>query len=193
MFVIIEAIHLLDDGSRAADTKYTRLLSSRPAAPFPSILRLSNGRRLYLNEAVMMRITSTISIPDRELEFEFFRASGPGGQNVNKVATAVQLRFDVRRSPSLPEDVRRRLIHLAGRRLTEDGILILLGRRFRTQDQNRADALARLKELIARAAVTPKRRKPTRPTGSSRERRLQTKRRIAQRKSSRLRRHIGDE
>ena len=141
----------------------------------------------------MMRITSTISIPDRELEFEFFRASGPGGQNVNKVATAVQLRFDVRRSPSLPEDVRRRLIHLAGRRLTEDGILILLGRRFRTQDQNRADALARLKELIARAAVTPKRRKPTRPTGSSRERRLQTKRRIAQRKSSRLRRHIGDE
>jgi ribosome-associated protein len=140
----------------------------------------------------MLKITSTICLPDRELVFEYQRASGPGGQNVNKVATAVQLRFDVRRSASLPDDVRRRVIHLAGRRLTEDGILILLGRRFRTQEQNRADVLARLQELIARAAVAPKRRKPTRPTGSSRERRLQSKRRIADRKTSRRRRHLEE-
>jgi ribosome-associated protein len=141
----------------------------------------------------MLRITSTICLPDRELVFEYQRASGPGGQNVNKVATAVQLRFDVRRSVSLPEDVRRRLIHLAGRRMTEDGILIILGRRFRTQEQNRADVLARLQELIARAAVVPKRRKPTRPTGSSRERRLQSKRHTAKRKLLRNRLHPGEE
>jgi ribosome-associated protein len=141
----------------------------------------------------MLRITSTLCLPDRELVFEYQRASGPGGQNVNKVATAVQLRFDVRRSASLPEDVRRRLIHLAGRRLTEDGILILLGRRHRTQEQNRADVIARLQELIARAAVVPKRRKPTCPTGSSREHRLRSKRRISERKSSRLHRHIGED
>jgi len=141
----------------------------------------------------MMRITSTISIPDRELAFEYQRASGPGGQNVNKVSTAVQLRFDVRRSASLPEDVRRRLIHLAGRRLTDDGVLILLGRRFRTQEHNRADVLERLRELIVRAAAAPKPRKPTRPTKGARERRLESKHRIAERKSSRLRRHTGEE
>jgi ribosome-associated protein len=141
----------------------------------------------------MIRINSALSLPDRELEFEYLRASGPGGQNVNKVATAVQLRFDVRRSASLPEDVRRRLVKLAGRRLTEDGILILQGRRFRTQEQNRADVVAKLGELVARAAVAPKRRKPTRPTKGSQERRLQSKRRIGRRKSSRLQRHIGEE
>ncbi len=141
----------------------------------------------------MVRVTSAISIPEGELEFEFLRASGPGGQNVNKVATAVQLRFDVFRSPSLPEDVRRRLIRLAGKRISKDGILLLQGRRFRTQEQNRADTVERLRELIARAAVAPKRRTPTRPTKGSRERRLQSKRRIAERKTSRRKGQPGED
>ena len=141
----------------------------------------------------MLRITSAICLPDRELEFEYLRASGPGGQNVNKVATAVHLRFDVFQSTSLPEDVRRRLIRLAGKRISKDGILLLQGRRFRTQEQNRADTVERLRELIARAAVVPKRRTPTRPTKGSRERRLQSKRRIAERKSFRRRGHSEEE
>jgi ribosome-associated protein len=141
----------------------------------------------------MLVITSTISIPDGELGFDFLRASGPGGQNVNKVATAAQLRFDVLRSSSLPEDVRRRLIRLAGKRMTNDGILLIQGRRFRTQEQNRVDALDRLRELIARAAAAPKRRKPTRPTKASKERRLQSKRRTSEKKSSRVGRHPADE
>ena len=141
----------------------------------------------------MLRITSTIFLPDGELEFDFLRSSGPGGQNVNKVATAVQLKFDVFRSASLPEDVRRRLIRLAGKRISKEGVLLLQGRRFRTQEQNRADALERLRELIARAAAAPKRRKPTRPTKGSRERRLQSKRRIAERKSFRRRGHSEEE
>jgi ribosome-associated protein len=130
----------------------------------------------------MIQINSRISIPDEEMEFTHLRASGPGGQNVNKVATAVQLRFDVFRSPSLPEEVRRRLKQLAGRRINSEGILVLDGRRYRTQDQNRADALARLRELISRAATPPKRRKVTRPTRSSKERRLKGKRQRGERK-----------
>jgi ribosome-associated protein len=141
----------------------------------------------------MIRINSTLSLPDSELEFEYFHGSGPGGQNVNKVATAVQLRFDVRRSRSLPEDVRRRMIKLAGRRLTRDGVLVLAARRFRTQEQNRADAIVRLRELLTHAAVAPKRRKATRPTSGSRERRLKKKRHAAERKSQRSRRHLGEE
>jgi ribosome-associated protein len=136
----------------------------------------------------MLRITSAICLPDPELEFEYVRASGPGGQNVNKVATAVQLRFDVRHSPSLPEDVRRRLVGLAGRRMTSQGILLITAQRFRTQDQNRVDALNRLRELISRAAVPPKRRKATRPTKSSKERRLTSKHRTGARKNLRNKR-----
>ena len=127
----------------------------------------------------MIRVTNTISIDERELEEQFVRASGPGGQNVNKLSTAVQLRFDVRRSPSLPDGVRTRLERLAGRRLTRDGILVIIAQRHRTQERNRQDALDRLIDLIRRAAVVPLARRPTRPTAGSRERRIQSKKRRA--------------
>ena len=127
----------------------------------------------------MIRITDAIAIDEGELEERFIRASGPGGQNVNKLATAVQLRFDVRRSPSLPEPVRTRLEKLAGSRLTRDGVLVIAAQRFRTQERNRQDALDRLVELIARAAVAPKPRRPTKPTAASRARRLEGKKRRA--------------
>jgi ribosome-associated protein len=127
----------------------------------------------------MIRITPHIGIEEREIEESFIRASGPGGQNVNKLATAVQLRFDVRRSPSLPDDVRARLETLAGRRLTRDGVLVISAQRHRTQERNRQDALERLIELIRQAAVRPVPRRPTRPTKGSRERRIESKKRRA--------------
>jgi ribosome-associated protein len=123
----------------------------------------------------MIRVTDDIAISEREISESFVRASGPGGQNVNKVATAVQLRFDARRSPSLSGDVRERLERLAGARLTKDGIIVIFADRFRTQERNRADALERLVWLIRRAAHVPKRRSPTRPTAASKERRLKGK------------------
>jgi ribosome-associated protein len=123
----------------------------------------------------MIRITDRISIEDRELEERFVRASGPGGQNVNKLSSAVQLRFDVRHSPSLSADVRLRLERLAGRRLTRDGVLVIMAQRHRTQERNRQDALDRLIELIQRASVAPTPRRPTKPTRGSKERRLATK------------------
>jgi ribosome-associated protein len=123
----------------------------------------------------MIRITDRISIDEQELEERFVRASGPGGQNVNKLSTAVQLRFDVRRSPSLPGDVRARLERLAGRRLTREGVLVIIAQRHRTQERNRQDALDRLVELIQAAAVAPIPRRKTKPTRGSRERRLETK------------------
>ena len=123
----------------------------------------------------MIRITPSISIGEDEIEEHFIRASGPGGQNVNKLASAVQLRFDVRRSPRLPEDVRARLERLAGRRLTREGVLVINAQRHRTQERNRADARERLVDLIRRAAVAPAPRRPTKPTAGARERRLQSK------------------
>lgn len=129
-----------------------------------------------------------LRIPDSELAVSFIRASGPGGQNVNKVSTAVELRFDVRNSPSLPDPVRQRLIALAGHRVTKDGVLILTAREHRTQEANRAEALARLNELLARAEVIPKRRRPSRPTLGSKLRRLQDKSQRSAAKKSRQQR-----
>ncbi len=125
----------------------------------------------------MIRITDSIAIGENELEERFIRASGPGGQNVNKLASAVQLRFDVRRSPSLAADVRARLERLAGKRLTRAGVLVIMAQRHRTQERNRQDALDRLIELIRRAAIAPIPRRATRPTAGSRERRLEAKKR----------------
>lgn len=132
-----------------------------------------------------IHLTRDLAVDESELVFEFMRAAGPGGQNVNKVATAAQLRFDARHSPSLPAGVRRRLEQLAGRRMTADGVLIVLARSRRTQEQNRADALARLSALVERAARPPKPRRPTKPSAASRERRLESKKRHAQKKRSR--------
>lgn len=133
----------------------------------------------------MIRITNDIVLDEKEIDEQFVRASGPGGQNVNKVATAVQLRFDVARSPNLPERVRERLKRLAGRRLTGDGVLVIDARRFRTRERNRRDALDRLVALVRKAAVAPTPRKATRPTLGSKRRRLEAKQRRGALKRSR--------
>ncbi len=133
----------------------------------------------------VLPVTDTILIPEEELAFSFVRASGPGGQNVNKVATAVQLRFDVAGSPSLPDGVRRRLILLAGSRVTGEGVLMIEARRFRSQHRNREDAVNRLVTLIRRAAEKPKKRRKTRPSKASVERRLESKQRRGKLKNSR--------
>jgi len=135
-----------------------------------------------------IRVTSSIAIDEDELAESFVLASGPGGQNVNKVATAVELRFDVARSPSLPQLVRERLKRLAGQRLTKDGVLVLHGKRFRSQERNRADVRERLAALVRRAADIPKPRRPTKPTRASKERRLEEKKSRARLKEGRSKR-----
>ncbi|MBW2094403.1 MAG: aminoacyl-tRNA hydrolase [Deltaproteobacteria bacterium] len=133
----------------------------------------------------MIIITPDIAIDEREIKEEFVRASGPGGQNVNKVATAVQLKFDVANSPSLPQGVRQRLIRIAGKRMTAEGVLVIDARRYRTQGQNRRDARERLAELIRLASERPRPRKRTRPSTAAKRRRLEYKRRIAVKKKMR--------
>jgi ribosome-associated protein len=133
----------------------------------------------------VIRVNETISLADGEIREEFVRAPGPGGQNVNKVATCVQLRFDAAGSPSLPEEVRGRLVALAGSRLTSTGEILITARRFRSREQNRQDALGRLVALIRKAAAVPRRRLATAPTAASRERRLSQKKRRGTLKSRR--------
>ena len=138
----------------------------------------------------MIQVTSTIAIDENEIQQEFIRGSGPGGQNVNKVATAVQLRFNVANSPSLPDEVRKRLFSLARKRITEEGVLVIAARRFRSQEANRRDAVERLVVLIRKAAQKPQTRRKTKPTLASKIRKLEAKRRRT--KTKRLRRPISE-
>ena len=141
----------------------------------------------------MLIVTSSLALDERELHESFVRASGPGGQNVNKVATAVQLRFDVAHSPSLPEPVRERLSRLAAGKINRHGVLVIVARRFRTQERNRQDARDRLVALIKRAVATPKKRRPTSPSLAARLKRLEDKRHRSEQKRQRGGKPVRDE
>ena len=133
----------------------------------------------------MLEITQTLHLADEELHFDYIRSAGPGGQNVNKVATACQLRFDVRQSTSLPEPIKARLIKLAGSRMTDEGVLVLEAKRFRTQEQNRTDAIQRLTALIQKAAIEPKTRRATRPSLNAKAERVSSKKKRGETKQAR--------
>lgn len=155
----------------------------KPAAKYLRVGAMM--RSLPYTRPTMIVVTRHIAIHESELQEQFVRASGPGGQNVNKVATAVQLRFDAAHSPALPDDVRARLIALAGARASSDGVITIIAQRFRTQNRNRADALERLKALIRAASPPPKVRKPTRASAAVRQRRLEDKRARSETKRAR--------
>jgi ribosome-associated protein len=133
----------------------------------------------------MIKVTPDITISEDEIQIQFMRASGPGGQHVNKTATAVQLRFDIKNSLSLPGDIRERLLRFPDRRITTDGVLVITARRFRSQDQNRQDAVQRLIDLVQKSAEKPRRRRKTKPTPASKKRRLEAKRRQGAKKGMR--------
>lgn len=141
----------------------------------------------------MIWVSRSIRIPDREVQLRFIQASGPGGQNVNKVASAVELRFDVKHTRALPGDVRDRLILRSGKRVNNEGVLVIQARRYRSQERNRQDAIARLIRLVRSAAVRQKPRRQTKPTGASKERRLETKRRRSTTKQRRRREGVTTE
>jgi len=141
------------------------------------LLEVASGQKLLASAVAMLEINDHIRIPDSELQWSFVRAGGPGGQNVNKVASKAVLRWDLAGSPSVPADVKDRLRTQQRRRLTSEGTLLLNSQRFRDQDKNRQDCLDKLRDMVRQAATPPKRRKPTRPTRGSRAARLREKRR----------------
>jgi ribosome-associated protein len=175
-------------GSRAS--RPARLVSAL-AVSTPAVIATAITTATARKKTQMIQVTETIALDEEEIEESFIRASGPGGQNVNKVASAVQLRFDARHSHSLPQPVRQRLEKLAGNRLTQDGVLVITAQRFRSQERNRQDALERLLGLIRRAMAPPRPRRPTRPSAAARERRLADKARRSRLK--RVRKAMPDE